>query len=82
MRYDQILHLPTVPENFTYAGGVLDFFIDEAHIDELFPGKKYTRAKFTFQRSDHLPVWIQVKNRHRRLSARPDHPGVEGVRRR
>ena len=40
---------------------MLDFFIDDAHIGELFPGKKYTRAKFTFQRSDHLPIWIQVR---------------------
>jgi len=60
-RYDQILHLPTVPENFTNAGGVLDFFIDDDHIDELFPGKKLTREKFTYQMSDHMPVWIQIK---------------------
>jgi endonuclease/exonuclease/phosphatase family metal-dependent hydrolase len=60
-RYDQILHLPTIPENFTDCGGTLDFFIDDAHIDELFPGKNYNRQKFTFQMSDHLPVWIQVK---------------------
>jgi endonuclease/exonuclease/phosphatase family metal-dependent hydrolase len=60
-RYDQILHLPTIPDNFTNCGGTLDFFIDDAHIDELFPGKNYSRQKFTFQMSDHLPVWIQVK---------------------
>jgi len=60
-RYDQILHLPTIPENFTNRGGALDFFIDDAHINELFPGKKYSRAKFTFQMSDHLPIWIQIK---------------------
>jgi endonuclease/exonuclease/phosphatase family metal-dependent hydrolase len=59
-RYDQILHRPTVPENFCNNGGVLDFFIDDGHIDELFPGKKYTREKFSFQMSDHMPVWIQV----------------------
>ena len=60
-RYDQILHLPTIPGNFTNCGGALDFFIDDAHIDELFPGKNYSRRKFTFQMSDHLPIWIQVK---------------------
>jgi len=60
-RYDQILHMPTVPENFTNAGGALDFHIDDAHIEELFPGKKMTREKFTFQLSDHMPVWIQIK---------------------
>jgi hypothetical protein len=59
-RYDQILHRATVPENFCNSGGVLDFFIDDAHIDELFPGKNYDRQKFTFQMSDHLPVWIQI----------------------
>jgi len=60
-RYDQILHLPTIPDNFTNCGGALDFFIDDEHIDELFPGKNYSRLKFTFQMSDHLPIWIQVK---------------------
>ena len=60
-RFDQILHLPTLPENFTNAGGVVDFFIDDAHIEELFPGKKYTREKFSFQISDHLPLWLQMR---------------------
>jgi endonuclease/exonuclease/phosphatase family metal-dependent hydrolase len=60
-RYDQILHLPTVPENFTNAGGAVDFFIDNAHIEQLFPGKGYDRDKFTYQMSDHLPIWIQIK---------------------
>ena len=58
-RYDQILHLPTVPENFTNAGGAVDFHIDDAHIEGLFPGRGYTREKFTYQMSDHFPVWIQ-----------------------
>ncbi len=60
-RYDQILHLPTVPDNFTNDGGAVDFYLDDAHIEELFPGKSYTREKFTFQMSDHFPVWLQVK---------------------
>lgn len=60
-RYDQILHRATVPDNFCNAGGALDFFIDDAHIDELFPGAGYTRRKFTYQMSDHLPLWIQMK---------------------
>ena len=59
-RYDQILHRATVPDNFCNNGGVVDFFIDDDHIDELFPGKNYSRQKFTFQMSDHLPVWIQI----------------------
>lgn len=58
-RYDQILHYPGFADNFTNAGGVLDFFIDDAHIKELFPGKM-TRAQFTYQMSDHLPLWMQI----------------------
>lgn len=60
-RYDQILHHPTIPENFCNAGGAVDFFISDAHIEELFPGKKLTREKFTYQLSDHLPIWLQMK---------------------
>lgn len=58
-RYDQILHYPGYAQNFTNAGGVLDFFIDDAHIKELFPGKM-TRSQFTYQMSDHLPLWMQI----------------------
>lgn len=57
-RYDQILHHPIYPDNFTNAGGVLDFYIDEQHIDELFPGMN--KLDFTYQMSDHLPLWMQV----------------------
>ena len=60
-RFDQILHLPTIPANFCNAGGTLDFYIDDDHIKELFPKDKLTREKFTFQLSDHFPVWIQIK---------------------
>ncbi|MCX8090983.1 MAG: endonuclease/exonuclease/phosphatase family protein [Verrucomicrobiae bacterium] len=59
-RYDQILHYPIYPENFSNAGGELDFFISEAHIAELFPGGM-TKEKFTYQLSDHLPLWMQVR---------------------
>src|ERR1044072_936247 len=48
-RYDQILHRATVPENFCKGGGVLDFFIDDAHINVLFSGKDYTRQEVTYQ---------------------------------
>lgn len=57
-RYDQILHHPIYPDNFTNAGGVLDFYIDEQHIGELFPGMN--KLDFTYQMSDHLPLWMQV----------------------
>jgi endonuclease/exonuclease/phosphatase family metal-dependent hydrolase len=58
-RYDQILHYTIYPENFTNAGGELDFYIDEAHIKELFPDGM-TREKLTYQLSDHLPLWMQI----------------------
>jgi endonuclease/exonuclease/phosphatase family metal-dependent hydrolase len=57
--YDQILHQPIYPASFTNAGGELDFYIDEAHIKELFPGG-LTQKRFTFQLSDHLPLWLQI----------------------
>lgn len=55
-RYDQILHLPRYPENFTNKGGVLDFYC--GNHSPLFPG--LGKQKFTFQMSDHLPLWVQV----------------------
>lgn len=60
-RFDQILHLPSALSEFTNSGGTLDFFVSDASIDKLFPGKKYTREKFSFQISDHFPVWVQIK---------------------
>ncbi len=58
-RYDQILHYPIYPENFTNAGGELDFYIDEAHIKALFPNV-LTKEEFTYQLSDHLALWMQI----------------------
>ena len=59
-RYDQILHLPTLKKRFTNFGGTLDFFGSDARIKELFPDAKYTRAEFTYQLSDHFPIWVQI----------------------
>ena len=58
-RYDQLLHYPIYPDSFTKAGGEVDFYIDAAHIKELFPAG-LTKEKFTFQLSDHLPLWLQI----------------------
>ncbi|MBK7383369.1 MAG: endonuclease/exonuclease/phosphatase family protein [Flavobacteriales bacterium] len=58
-RYDQILHYPEFDVNFSDKGGVLDFFIDTAHIKELFPDG-LTKEAFTYQLSDHLPLWTQL----------------------
>jgi hypothetical protein len=60
-RYDQILHYPIYPENFTNEGGILDFYMNDFRPlfpDALFPDM--TKDKFTFQLSDHLPLWMQV----------------------
>lgn len=60
-RYDQILHLPTARKRFTNFGGTLDFHVSDAGIKELFPGAGMTRTRFTYQLSDHFPVWVQIK---------------------
>lgn len=60
-RYDQILHLPTAKKRFTNFGGTLDFHVSDAGIKELFPGAGMTRNQFTYQLSDHFPVWVQIK---------------------
>jgi len=59
-RYDQILHMPTAKKRFTNFGGTLDFHISDARIKELFPNAGYTREAFTYQLSDHFPVWVQI----------------------
>ncbi|MBI1825697.1 MAG: endonuclease/exonuclease/phosphatase family protein [Planctomycetes bacterium] len=60
-RYDQILHVPTMKKRFSNVGGTLDFFQNNTAIKELFPDKNYSRLEFSFQLSDHLPVWVQIK---------------------
>jgi len=35
--------------------------VSDAKIKELFPDKDYDRQKFSFQMSDHFPVWVQIK---------------------
>src|SRR6266853_414800 len=55
-RYDQILHYPGYPENFSNQAGVVDFYAGS--LKELFPGMD--KSAFTFQMSDHLPLWMQI----------------------
>ncbi len=57
-RYDQILHDPTYVKCFTGVGGVLDFY--QGDHEPLFPGTTLTRQKFTYELSDHLPLWIHL----------------------
>jgi hypothetical protein len=54
--YDQILQRPIYPDNFTNDGGIVDFYSKD--IEPLFPGMEKT--KFTYQMSDHLPLWMQI----------------------
>ncbi len=69
-RYDQILHLPTrdktepaqdLNKRRITAGGTINFFDRGKCIKELFPDENYTKQQFSFQMSDHFPVWVQVK---------------------
>jgi endonuclease/exonuclease/phosphatase family metal-dependent hydrolase len=59
-RYDQILHLPTNPNRFSNKGGTLDFYKKGKAVKALFPESKYSETQFTFQLSDHLPIWVQI----------------------
>jgi hypothetical protein len=56
-RYDQILHRPIYDESFCNAGGVLDFYCGD--YKKLFPNVK-SKETFTYQMSDHLPLWMQI----------------------
>ena len=56
-RYDQILHRPIYDEGFCNAGGVVDFY--QGDYQKLFPAMKSKQA-FTYQMSDHLPLWMQI----------------------
>lgn len=55
-RYDQILHNPQHTQCFTDNGGALDFYAKDHK--KLFPN--LTKSQFTYQLSDHLPLWIQI----------------------
>jgi Endonuclease/Exonuclease/phosphatase family len=55
-RYDQILQLARYPDSFTNAGGVLDYYAGDH--TPLFPD--INKTAFTYQLSDHLPLWIQI----------------------
>jgi hypothetical protein len=60
-RFDQILHFATMKKRFSNLGGTFDFFGNDANIKTLFPGKKLTREKFSYQLSDHFPLWVQIR---------------------
>jgi endonuclease/exonuclease/phosphatase family metal-dependent hydrolase len=56
--YDQILHYPKHTKSFTKYAGVLDFYANNHK--PLFPGISMTKTDFTYQLSDHLPMWAQL----------------------
>lgn len=56
--YDQILHYPVHSVCFTDNAGVLDFY--RGNVSKLYPGRRMSKRAFTYQLSDHLPLWIQL----------------------
>lgn len=58
-RYDQILHNPVYTKSITNEGGCLDFIGDGW--GALYPEAKSAYDQdFTYQLSDHLPIWIMI----------------------
>ncbi len=58
-RYDQILHHPTVTGSvFSEHGGVVDFY--KGNHKPFKPYKNLSKTKFTYELSDHLPLWVQL----------------------
>jgi endonuclease/exonuclease/phosphatase family metal-dependent hydrolase len=58
-RYDQILHHPNVTGSvFSEHGGVVDFY--KSNHQALKPYKDLTKTQFTYELSDHLPLWVQL----------------------
>jgi endonuclease/exonuclease/phosphatase family metal-dependent hydrolase len=58
-RYDQILHQPVQTGSvFTDHGGVVDFYKSGHRV--LLPYKNMTKSEFTYELSDHLPLWVQL----------------------
>ena len=55
--YDQILHRATNPNRFTDHAGAVDFYMGDHK--PLYPDIN-SRHEFTFEMSDHLPLWIQL----------------------
>jgi hypothetical protein len=63
-RYDQILHQSTESFSLTGKAGVLDFYAGNWRA--LFPADEFpdlTKAKFTYELSDHLPLWVELNLR-------------------
>jgi endonuclease/exonuclease/phosphatase family metal-dependent hydrolase len=59
-RYDQILHYPQFTSAFSLKGGVLDFYLNDESIPDLYLTDPPAKLDFTFEMSDHLPIWVQL----------------------
>lgn len=58
-RYDQILHHPVQTGSvFTDHGGVVDYY--KGNHKSLLPYKHLSKYEFTYELSDHLPLWVQL----------------------
>lgn len=60
--YDQILHSPTDIDRFSGRAGVIDFV--DGNWRELYPLRTHRPSDdrvFTYEMSDHLPLWLQIK---------------------
>lgn len=64
-RYDQVLYAPAQGTRFTGRGGALDFYT--GGIRALYP-PSVSEVEFTFELSDHLPLWVEMDVGHRRPS--------------
>lgn len=58
-RYDQILHNPTFTKSFTNKAGIIDFYQED--IKALYPHNTPSKRQFTYELSDHFPLWIQLR---------------------
>ncbi len=77
--YDQILHSPTEEDRYSGRGGKLDFYCQDWKGLYPDPGHRPKSASaFTFQMSDHLPLWLQVKTdiMNKRLQELSKPPGA------
>jgi len=65
-RYDQIFYNPKHTAELVLNGGVLDFLDEDSYdsvedaIRALYPHTRMSKSRFTYQISDHLPLWVQL----------------------
>ncbi len=57
-RYDQILYLPQFTKSIREFGGTVNFTKCDRNV--LYPNGMLGKRDFTYEMSDHLPLWIQI----------------------